>query len=166
MSTVRDHEDPPDTRSRKRRRTSDVVSNEDDDLDSDLCEISAAEWKSTTRSKTGKDNDRRCRSEVSISPPPIRKMTEKAREIADYEASYREQHQPAYGSQALRSSHLKASPIQLSTVNGLPASSNINTVSLGDILGDPLIKECWLFNYLIDVDYVMYASQCCPARPL
>ncbi|KAL8789192.1 MAG: hypothetical protein Q9213_001299 [Squamulea squamosa] len=47
------------------------------------------------------------------------------------------------------------SPIQLSTVNGLANSTNVDTVSLRDILGDPLIKECWLFNYLIDVDFVM-----------
>ena len=47
------------------------------------------------------------------------------------------------------------SPVQLSTINELPASSNIDTVSLKDVLGDPLIKECWLFNYLFDVDYIM-----------
>ena len=48
------------------------------------------------------------------------------------------------------------SPVQLTTVSDLPASSNVDTVSLKDLLGDPLIKEAWLFNYLIDVDYVMY----------
>ena len=47
------------------------------------------------------------------------------------------------------------SPVQLSTVNELPAAYNVDTVSLGDILGNPLIKECWLFNYLFDVDFVM-----------
>ncbi|KAL8903382.1 MAG: hypothetical protein Q9207_003956 [Kuettlingeria erythrocarpa] len=172
MSTVRNDEDPPDTSSRKRRHMSDAVFKEGDVLGSDLCEISAAEWKPATRNKTGKEKNRR-RSEVSISPPPIRKMTEEARKKADHGGFSREKYLPAYGlgpssssyghglsastghAQALRSSHLKASPIQLSTVNGLPASSNINTVGLGDILGDPLIKECWLFNYLVDVDYIM-----------
>ncbi|KAI4223405.1 MAG: hypothetical protein L6R40_008509 [Gallowayella cf. fulva] len=55
----------------------------------------------------------------------------------------------------ISSRRLTSSPIQLSTVNGLAASSNVDTVSLKDILGDPLIRECWLFNYLIDVDFIM-----------
>ena len=47
------------------------------------------------------------------------------------------------------------SPIQLNKISDLPASSNADTLSLRDILGDPLIAECWLFNYLFDVDYLM-----------
>lgn len=47
------------------------------------------------------------------------------------------------------------SPVQLNFIQELPASSNIDTVSLGNILGDPMIKECWLFNYLFDIDFVM-----------
>lgn len=47
------------------------------------------------------------------------------------------------------------SPIQLNRISDLPASSNVDTVSLRDLLGDPLISECWIFNYLVDVDYVM-----------
>ena len=47
------------------------------------------------------------------------------------------------------------SPVQLSTVDELPVLSNIDAVSLKDILGDPLIKECWLFNYLFDVDFIL-----------
>lgn len=26
---------------------------------------------------------------------------------------------------------------------------------LRDLLGDPMIRECWQFNYLFDVDYLM-----------
>ena len=52
-----------------------------------------------------------------------------------------------------------SSPIKLSTVNGVSASDNIDTLSLRDILGDPLIKECWLFNYLFDVDFIMSQPQ-------
>ena len=48
-----------------------------------------------------------------------------------------------------------SSPIQLTRVQELPVSSNIDTISLKDILGDPLIKECWAFNYLFDVDFLM-----------
>ena len=47
------------------------------------------------------------------------------------------------------------SPVQLSSVDGLPADCNVDTVSLGDIVGHPLIKECWAFNYLIDVDFLL-----------
>lgn len=31
----------------------------------------------------------------------------------------------------------------------------MDTVRLRDILGDPMIRECWQFNYLIDVDFLM-----------
>ena len=47
------------------------------------------------------------------------------------------------------------SPVQLNFIEELPASSNVDCVSLGSILGDPMIKECWLFNYLFDLDFVM-----------
>lgn len=48
-----------------------------------------------------------------------------------------------------------SSPVQLTRVQELAASNNIDTVSLKDILGDPLIKDCWAFNYLFDVDFLM-----------
>ena len=54
-----------------------------------------------------------------------------------------------------QSSTLVPSPIQLNFVEQLPASSNVDCVSLGSILGDPMIKECWLFNYLFDLNFVM-----------
>ncbi|KAI0388014.1 phospholipase D/nuclease [Hypomontagnella monticulosa] len=47
------------------------------------------------------------------------------------------------------------SPIQLTTIRDLPEESNIGAVSLHDLLGDPLIAECWEFNYLHDVDFLM-----------
>ena len=49
------------------------------------------------------------------------------------------------------------SPFQLTRIHDLPDSSNIDTVSLKDILGDPLIAECWEFNYLHDLDFLMEA---------
>ena len=48
-----------------------------------------------------------------------------------------------------------SSPIQLTRVEGLSYADNIDTVSLQDIVGDPLIKECWAFNYLFDIDFLM-----------
>lgn len=47
------------------------------------------------------------------------------------------------------------SPFQLTSIRDLPASSNLDTASLKDILGDPLISECWEFNYLHDLDFLM-----------
>ena len=52
------------------------------------------------------------------------------------------------------------SSIQLNFIEELPAISNVNTISLGSILGDPMIKECWLFNYLFDMDFVMCGCCC------
>ncbi|KAK3324704.1 tyrosyl-DNA phosphodiesterase-domain-containing protein [Cercophora scortea] len=47
------------------------------------------------------------------------------------------------------------SPIQLTHIRDLPASSNIDTLTLKDILSDPLISSCWEFNYLHDIDFLM-----------
>jgi tyrosyl-DNA phosphodiesterase-1 len=47
------------------------------------------------------------------------------------------------------------SPIQLTHIRDLPTDKNIDTVQLHDILGDPMIRECWQFNYCFDVDFVM-----------
>lgn len=58
-------------------------------------------------------------------------------------------------SSSSRSIKMVSSPVQLSRVQELAASNNIDTVSLKDILGDPLIKDCWAFNYLFDVDFLM-----------
>ncbi|KAL4897891.1 tyrosyl-DNA phosphodiesterase-domain-containing protein [Aspergillus ambiguus] len=50
-----------------------------------------------------------------------------------------------------------ASPFRLTHVRDLAESSgnNVDTVRLRDILGDPMIRECWQFNYLFDVDFLM-----------
>ena len=47
------------------------------------------------------------------------------------------------------------SPVQLISIKDLPATTNIDTISLQEILGNPLIRECWIFNFLFDVDFVM-----------
>ena len=48
-----------------------------------------------------------------------------------------------------------ASPFQLTAVRDLAPACNADAVALGDLLGDPLIAECWEFNYLHDVDFLM-----------
>ena len=48
-----------------------------------------------------------------------------------------------------------ASPFRLTKIRDLPASSNVDAISLHDILGDPLIKEAWVFNFCFDIDWMM-----------
>lgn len=49
------------------------------------------------------------------------------------------------------------SPFQLTAIRDLPRVMNVDAVSLKNILGDPLIAECWEFNYLHDIDFLMEA---------
>lgn len=48
-----------------------------------------------------------------------------------------------------------SSPFQLTKIRDLAQHQNVDTIELKDILGDPLIKECWNFNFLFDLDFVM-----------
>ena len=63
----------------------------------------------------------------------------------------------APGDEGSTKSKVVPSPVQLTHIRDLPPSSggNVDTVRLKDILGDPLIRECWQFNYLHDVDFLM-----------
>lgn len=47
------------------------------------------------------------------------------------------------------------SPFHLTAIRDLPPESNVDAVGLKDLIGDPLIAECWEFNYLHDVDFLM-----------
>lgn len=48
-----------------------------------------------------------------------------------------------------------ASPFRLTSIRDLPDSDNLGTISLSDLIGDPLIAELWEFNYLHDLDFLM-----------
>jgi tyrosyl-DNA phosphodiesterase 1 len=48
------------------------------------------------------------------------------------------------------------SPFKLTRIRDLPENANIDTISVNDILGDVMLKEVWLFDFLFDVDWVMY----------
>lgn len=50
---------------------------------------------------------------------------------------------------------LLPSPFRLTTIRDLSAEANVGAVSLHDLLGDPLISECWEFNYLHDIDFLL-----------
>ncbi|KAK0714853.1 tyrosyl-DNA phosphodiesterase I [Lasiosphaeris hirsuta] len=47
------------------------------------------------------------------------------------------------------------SPFQLTRIQDLQDEFNKDTITLNDLLGDPLISECWNFNYLHDIDFLM-----------
>ncbi|KAG5927930.1 hypothetical protein E4U42_001522 [Claviceps africana] len=63
---------------------------------------------------------------------------------------------PPRKSRRLDAGHHK-SPWQLTWVRDLPEELNRDAVTLSDILGDPLISECWEFNFLHDVGFLMDA---------
>lgn len=47
------------------------------------------------------------------------------------------------------------SPVQLTRIEDLQPSQNLDAVGLKEILGGSLIEECWNFNFLFDLDFVM-----------
>ncbi|EFX02897.1 tyrosyl-DNA phosphodiesterase [Grosmannia clavigera kw1407] len=49
------------------------------------------------------------------------------------------------------------SPFQLTAIRDLPAEDNVDTVTVDEIFGSPLVAECWEFNYLHDIGFFMDA---------
>ncbi len=49
------------------------------------------------------------------------------------------------------------SPFELTKIRDLPPEANVETLTLKAILGHPLIAECWEFNYLHDLDFLLEA---------
>lgn len=153
-----------DVRSNKRRRVPIEISDEEDNPSS-FIESTSEAWDSAKHQRTPGDEGRaHGKSRASISPPPIRRSVPNPCTDHVINDLRKDEGFPEHISgQPKTDQHrmavpLMASPIHLSTVKGLPATHNVDTVSLRDILGDPLIEECWLFNYLIDVDFIMYLS--------
>lgn len=109
----------------------------------------------------------------SISPPPLRRrmiespkqeVLRKKVKISDQDKISLEQTKDSPKQKSPDTKHtveespkqkVVKSPFQLTSIRDLPASSNVDTVSLKDILGDPLISECWEFNYLHNLDFLM-----------
>lgn len=50
-----------------------------------------------------------------------------------------------------------SSPFRLTWIRDLDEESNKDAVTLADLLGDPLITECWNFNYLHNIPFLMDA---------
>jgi tyrosyl-DNA phosphodiesterase-1 len=56
-------------------------------------------------------------------------------------------------------SNAPQAPFRLTKIYDLGDESNVDTITLNDILGRPDLKEVWLFDFLYDVDFVMSAFQ-------
>lgn len=87
----------------------------------------------------------------SITPPPQRRQESTSTAVSDEIKTIENPKQKEI------TTAIHPSPIQLTHIRDLPASSgnNVDTIRLRDILGDPMIRECWQFNFLIDVDFLM-----------
>lgn len=90
----------------------------------------------------------------SISPPPLRRYRKEIPIQEEGSLEHKVESSKQTSSKITKQKVVK-SPFQLTSIRDLPASSNVDTVSLKDILGDPLISECWEFNYLHNLDFLM-----------
>lgn len=144
--------EPVGSPSSKRRK---LNSDQPNDAETDTLETEQATSKSLSR---------------PISPPPSRRRRSGTPEVSTPRALAQVQAQaqtplyaPATATSQTTINHENEestkyipSPIQLTRIKDLPASHNLDTVGLEDILGDPMIRECWNFNFLFDVEFVMY----------
>ncbi|EPE02512.1 tyrosyl-dna phosphodiesterase [Ophiostoma piceae UAMH 11346] len=47
------------------------------------------------------------------------------------------------------------SPFQLTAIRDLPASANVDTLTVKDVFGSPNLVECWEFNYLHNLNFLL-----------
>lgn len=85
-----------------------------------------------------------------ISPPP--KKPKPSEEGGEGQEARKQENPGHAGADASASS-----PWQLTWIRDLPEDHNRHAVTLRDLLGNPLISECWEFNYLHDVGFLMNA---------
>src|ERR1700761_4297707 len=107
--------------------------------------------RSTKRGRTGEDFERASPFSINhpISPP------RKKPRGSESENGQNETEQPELVEQPEQAEELPVpaskilpSPFQLTRIHSLPPETNADTVALEDLIGDPLISECWEFNYL------------------
>ncbi|KAL4818941.1 tyrosyl-DNA phosphodiesterase-domain-containing protein [Aspergillus spinulosporus] len=90
----------------------------------------------------------------SITPPPARSGRPR---VSTTSFISPHQHSEPNDTDTANTPQIVPSPIQLNHISDFSDSlrNNDDTVKLRDILGDPLIRECWQFNYCFDVDFLM-----------
>ncbi|WEW59746.1 hypothetical protein PRK78_005226 [Emydomyces testavorans] len=129
-------------------------------------EESPSNDRSAKRLKRSHEARRGSQSDLGVKNQPLRSLS---RTITP-PASYR-RHEPAKRASSPKTEHKRQSepveietklnvipsPVQLTHILDISEQSghNVDTIRLRDILGDPLIKECWQFNFLFDVDFLM-----------
>lgn len=80
-----------------------------------------------------------------ISPPSLKRKVEQSFEDADRRP------------RKVAKNVYVPSPIHLTRIKKAPNEYNLDCVTLHDLIGDPIIVECWQFNFLFNVDFLMYA---------
>jgi tyrosyl-DNA phosphodiesterase 1 len=99
-----------------------------------------------------------------VSPPPLRRKTTSASAITSASSSQqdvfeeelmRSENRRKLSRQAAIGENVLPSPFTLTRIEDLPESENVDTVGIKDILGDVMIREAWVFNFLVDLDWVM-----------
>ena len=88
-----------------------------------------------------------------ITPPPRSKKPVKSGD--DVEATLQGASNCGSVAHSQAATKIVPSPFHLSHIRDLPASHNIDTIGLKALIGDPLIRELWLFDFLFDADFVM-----------
>lgn len=92
-----------------------------------------------------------------VSPPPLRKgkSVDITKDVLALPSVQQQQQLLLTSQGACTTSKVIKSPFQLTQIRDLPDDSNVDAVSIKDLLGDPLISECWNFNYLHNLDFLM-----------
>ena len=92
----------------------------------------------------------------SITPPPSNRATpQHDARILPSTASVVKGKVEASSDQTQPKTKFIRSPFRLTHIRDLDDESNADTIALDDILRDPMIKECWQFNFLFDIDFIM-----------
>lgn len=142
--------EPAHTCSRARQSALTDLEMSDSDTASEVdFELPVAKRRRISNSAPAQTSQSRSRS---ISPPPLRRGISPQGDLPRAKSSGGA---GALSNGAVNAPTLIPSPFQLTQIRDLRSEDNVDTVSLKDILGDPLIKETWQFNYLIDLDFLM-----------
>ncbi|KAL8831000.1 MAG: hypothetical protein Q9170_005485 [Blastenia crenularia] len=136
--------------SNKRRRPSDSATEIEDSSESDLFEISATEWNTAAQNRNPRQKGE-MKARGSISPPAHMSTIKKSfsKRLKEHLKIHSVEQNSALGplpfaqhGQTTCTGDLFRSPIQLSTVNGLAASSNIDT-DTRDMVQVKIVHGSW-----------------------
>ncbi|KAK6352316.1 hypothetical protein TWF730_009146 [Orbilia blumenaviensis] len=102
-----------------------------------------------------------------ISPPPLRRQSAAVSMVATVTSST---NSPAIVSSLAETANrtetqpleisdnadlIISSPFKLTHIRNLTINKNIDTITISDILGSPLIREIWSFNFMHDLEWMV-----------